>query len=87
MAQPVRVTLPNGEESAALELDFDIVKEDWNTYATEDGTSIKIKLVVTKVTRIEGKYDEEGNPLYLVKSNNMVVAAAPDHLRKRASGE
>lgn len=80
MAQRTRLPY-KGEDCDALELDFEIEKEGWNIYVVEDGTRLRMKVVVTKLVRIEGHYDEEGNPVYLVKSGNMVVASAPEHLR------
>ena len=80
MAQRTRLEY-KGEDCAALELDFEIEKEGWNIYIAEDGTRLRMKVVVTKLVRIEGHFDEEGNPVYLVKSGNMVVASAPEHLR------
>lgn len=77
-----RTRLQYGDkEHDAWELDFDVEKEDWNIYVVEDGTRLRMKVIVTKLVRIEGQYDEDGNPVYLVKSGNMVVASAPDHLR------
>lgn len=69
-----------GEMHDALELDFDVEKENWNIYLIEDGTKIRMRLVVAKILKIEGKWDQEGNPIYSIKSGNMVVASSPDHL-------
>jgi hypothetical protein len=42
-----------------------------------------MKLVVTEVLRIDGQYDPEGNPAYLVKSSNVTAISAPDELRRK----
>jgi hypothetical protein len=62
-----RQPLQNGEE-----VDFDAVKEDWNSYKLKDGTTLKVKLVLAGVVRLNNKYDPLGNPVYMIKSTNVV---------------
>lgn len=80
MSKPVVVKL-RGEDINAVDLDFEIKKEDWNIYETEDGATIKIKLVVSSIARTE-KFDAEGNPVYVVKSTNLLNVSIPDRLKK-----
>jgi len=49
-----------------------------------DGTVLKMKTVVGEVFRIENTYDNEGSPVYQVKSNNLVIVKSPDALKKGA---
>lgn len=72
-----------GREVEAAEVDFQTRREDWNEYQLLDGTIIKIKLVVSGVFRIEGLYDDDGNPVYQIKSTNLPVVRSPDVLKKR----
>jgi hypothetical protein len=59
--------------------------ERWTEVTLEDGTILRIKPVVLSAIRVENQYDQEGNPLYQLKVNQlMTVASAPDHLRKGA---
>jgi len=71
-----------GKEVDALEVRFKSVREEWNEYDLEDGTTLRMKTVVSDIVRVEGEYDPENNPVYLVKSSNIVVAKSPDHLKK-----
>ena len=71
-----------GEEVDALETRFKVVREDWNEYELEDGTIIRMKPVVAEVLRIVDHWDTEGNPVYQVKSANVLMVKAPDHLKK-----
>ncbi len=64
------------------EVGFRSSGENWNEYLADDGTVIRIKLVVTEVLRIDGQYDEQGNPAYLIKSSNVTAVSAPDDMRK-----
>lgn len=48
-----------------------------------DGTVIRLKVDVVEVTRFEGEYDGEGNPLYNVRNGILLnILEAPDHLKK-----
>ena len=61
--------------------------ERWTEIHLEDGSTIRIKPVVLGAARIEGQYDNEGNPMYYLKVNQvMTVASSPDHLRKGGGG-
>jgi len=72
-----------GEEVDATEIDFNTRREDWNEYQLVDGTVIKVKIIVGDIMRIEGRYDNDGNPVYRVKSSNMMFVKSPEELRKK----
>lgn len=57
-------------------------QEYWNKYVLDDGSELKIKLVIKKVLRVDGQYDPEGNPLYFVQSTNILTVKSPEELRK-----
>jgi len=73
-----------GKEVEALSIRFKSIKEEWNEYDLEDGTTLRMKAVVSDIVRVDGHYDQEGNPVYLVKSGNMVVVSSPDNLKKKS---
>ncbi len=72
-----------GEEVEATPIEINQAGEQWNQYLLDDGTMIRMKLVATKVLRVDNKYDKEGNPVYFVQSTNVISVAAPDTLRKK----
>jgi len=72
-----------GREVDATEVDFQTRKEDWNEYQLMDGSTIKMKLVVSAVFRIDGMFDNEGNPVYQIKSTNLPVVKSPDALKRK----
>lgn len=76
---------PDGSDLPGTELSFNPSLENWSEIMVEDGTVIRLKLVVTEVMRYEGLYDNEGNPVYRVGSQNVLVVSAPEELRKEAS--
>lgn len=55
------------------ELDFTEEKEYWNIYKLSDGTTLKVKLVLTGVKRLN-QYMPDGSPIYLIRSTNAVRA-------------
>jgi hypothetical protein len=54
--------------------------EPWNEYQFDDGNKtfgLKIRLVVSGITRVEGQYDTFGNPTYLVSHSTVVAPPVP----------
>ena len=72
-----------GREVDATEVEFQTRKEDWNEYQLMDGSVIKMKLVVSTIFRVDGMYDNEGNPVYQIKSTNVSFVKSPDALKKK----
>ena len=57
--------------------------ERFSEVRLEDGTTIRTKLSVFDAVRIDGQWDKEGNPVYVVKSHNIVtVVESPERLKK-----
>lgn len=77
---------PNGEMLDGTEVGFRSDGEYWNEYLLDDGSVIRFKAVVAQVTRIDGLYDDEGEPMYAVKSNNIMTVSAPENLRRDSNG-
>jgi len=57
---------PSGRLVDLVPTDFEQKGEPWVSVELEDGTLLKMKLVVTGVSRLEGERDSVGNPAYLV---------------------
>jgi hypothetical protein len=77
-----KLKLPDRGEVEAVELGFRSSGEFWNEYLIDDGTVIRLKVVVSEVFRVEGEYDADGNPAYIVKSQNILATSAPEDLRR-----
>jgi len=80
MAKKVKVVY-QGKEIEGEQLEFEGEKESWNKYRTEDGSIIRLKVVVSKIIRIN-QYSSSGDPVYMVNSTNLVDADVPDGLKK-----
>ena len=57
----------------AVEIDFSEEKEFWNEYKLEDGTTLKVKLVLRGVKRLN-RHEPDGTPVYVINSMNVVRA-------------
>jgi len=53
------------------------------TVEVEDGTIIILRNIIVNVVRLKDKYDELGNPQYLVKSQIVMTVNSPSNLRKK----
>ena len=84
MERKRKVTLGDGRLVDATEVGFRASGEHWNEYLADDGTVIRIKLVVTEVLRVDGEYDSEGNPGYLIKSSNVTSISAAEVQRRQS---
>lgn len=72
-----------GRQVQATPVDVNHSSEKWNEYLLEDGTVLKMKLVLKKVFKVDGEFDEEGNPVYVMQSTNVTSISAPNDLKKK----
>ena len=78
----VKVKAPDGKIVDAVKVDITESSERWTEISLSDGTTIRTKPVILSVLRLENMYDQEGNPVYQLKANQVMVAESPDHLKK-----
>ena len=78
-----RVELKLGDKTVEGTLvDFETVREEYNSYKLSDGSTIRMKTVVTNIIRTE-EFTPTGEPVYIVNSQNVLVADVPDQLKKQ----
>ncbi len=68
----------------ATQVGFKVIKEEWNEYQADDGTVIRLKVIVTEVYRLD-EYDQDFKPIYVIKSSNVLSSSVPEHLKKGAA--
>lgn len=71
---PSTVTYSPPELASSIKEDdvgYDTLSEEWNEYIVEDGTKIRLKGTVVKVSRTD-KTDRNGDPIYIVQTTLMV---------------
>jgi hypothetical protein len=71
---------------ASNEVDFSVAKEDWSRYQVGDGTLIRVRIVVRKITR-SIELGPQGYPDFQLESMNAVSGIVPDHLKRAPSTE
>jgi hypothetical protein len=77
-----RVELTVGDKTIGGTLvDFETVREEYNSYKLSDGSMIRMKAVVTNIIRTD-EFTPNGEPIYVVNSQNVLVADVPDDLKK-----
>jgi hypothetical protein len=72
-----------GREVIAESVEFEADKEQWSTYILHDGSTLKVKAVVTEVSRLQGVYDSNGDPVYMVQASQVMSVIAPEALRRQ----
>jgi hypothetical protein len=73
----VTITLPNGNKVEGELMDVVSSKEPWSEYELENGTIVRIKLVVTEIYMLDEHDPATGKPNVLVKSNNVIAVKLP----------
>jgi len=77
-----RVELKIGDKTVEGTLvDFETVREEYNSYKLSDGSIIRMKTVVTNIIRTE-EFTPSGEPVYIVNSQNVLVVDVPEELKK-----
>jgi len=77
-----KVELKLGDKTVEGTLvDFETMREEYNSYRLSDGAVIRMKTVVTNIIRTE-EFTPTGEPVYIVNSQNVLVADVPDELKK-----
>ncbi len=66
-----------GREVEAVPVEVNQAGEHWNEYLLEDGTVLKMKLVLKKVFKVANEVDAEGNPVYVMQSTNVSTVNSP----------
>ncbi len=82
MANTVKIPF-QGQEHEAVLVEANQSNEYWNQYLLDDGSVLKLKAVVTNIYRLLGAYNDTGEPIYVIKSGNIVTANCPDNLKRK----
>lgn len=71
------------EESIVKEdMEFERIKEGWNTYELENGAKISVKLILAAVSRTN-KFDSRGEPIYIFNIQPLIKGKIPKELKKK----
>jgi hypothetical protein len=76
---------PLNEEIEGEEIPISTTSEQWCEYRLEDKSVLRIKPGVFSFIRIPGRFDPDGNPIYVVRGGMITaVAYSPPELQKKA---
>lgn len=80
VARMMKVKLGDGRDVNAIEVSFEIRREEWNDYELADGGQLRVKTVVHKILKVvdeDGKqvYDGNGDPIMIAR-NNVIISAS-----------
>lgn len=56
--------------------------EPWTEYLLDDGTVLRLKLVLLEATRVDDAFESDGTPMYGVKWTVVQHALSPDSLKR-----
>ena len=78
------VQVPGGGQIEGTVVGITEAIERFSELKLEDGTILKTKPVVVEAIRLDDQWDNDGNPVYVLKTQNMVaVSEAREELRKK----
>ena len=80
-----KINVPGAGDVDAIQVGFRPTQEYWSEYHLDDGSAVRVKLVVTSIFRLKDQFDTEGNPAYLVNSTNVMAVDAEEDQRRPGS--
>ena len=80
-----RIVIPGQAPKNVERIDVENSDEPWTVIKLTDGSTLRLKNVVTDVWKVVDEYDDEGNPMYSIRVNGVMVVEAPSNLKARKS--
>jgi hypothetical protein len=82
---PKKTVQHQGRPAFGQSVEFTAKSESWQLYELEDGTQLKMKLVLLDVIRIVDEYNKNGDPIYQFAAQQIMGINVPDELKKKQS--
>lgn len=77
-----KIQMPQGTVDAFI-VPIEATYERTTEVDLEDGSKIRVRSVVQNIYRLDGKYDDEGNPIYVANvTNTLSTTFLPPKLRR-----
>ncbi|MCJ7503016.1 MAG: hypothetical protein MUP80_08150 [Acidobacteriia bacterium] len=75
----MKVKMNIGDQVVEAEkMTFNPIEEPWSLYRLEDGTTVKIKLVVSDVFKLPSRDPVTGLPQLIIRSSNIASVEPPE---------
>ena len=87
MERPVKVAGPDGKMLDGFEVPVTESTERWTEVQLEDGSVLRIKPSIVAAIRVTGQYDQDGNPMYVLKATNAMMLAESKDIYKKGKPE
>jgi len=78
----MKIKGPDGKPIEVDQMEVAEAGEQWSSYKLKDGTTVRLKPVAISIFRAQDLYNEDGEPVYIVRSQNIIAADVPDELKK-----
>jgi hypothetical protein len=86
MAKRAKLILPNGVEGEGSEVQVAESTERWSEFTLDDGTVLRLKMVIAAFIRADDSFDGEGNPVYAVKGGPQInFISVPDKFKRKGN--
>jgi hypothetical protein len=60
---------------------FKAQSEDWTVYHLQDGTEVKVRVILVEASRRDGEFHPDGSPVYDFNMQHIVHVRCPEGLR------
>lgn len=57
--------------------------DTWNDVTLEDGTVLRTRHLFVEINRVEGQFNQDGQPVYEIKGGTLIDVKAPAKLRRK----
>jgi hypothetical protein len=72
VAKRAKLILPSGLEGEGTEVQIIESTERWSEFTLDDGTVLRLKMVVASFIKADNVFDGDGNPVYAVKGGPQI---------------
>jgi len=80
------VPLADGTKVEGVEVYPKESTERWSEFELEDGTTLRLKMTIAKFIRVDGHFDNDGNPIYAVNGAPQITfVQVPERFRRKPS--
>lgn len=63
-----------------MRLRFSAANEPWTEYQLEDGTIVRVRVIMVRAVKRDGQFNDQGAPLYDLEMQQIVNVDAPSEL-------
>jgi hypothetical protein len=80
---PKKMYVHEGRQIPGQSIPFESGSEPFTLYKLDDGTQVKLKVVLLDVARLDD-YNAQGEPIYQFQFQQIIGVVAPDALKRKA---